>query len=286
MSSRVDPGKLAFGFFALIALAPIGASLAYAIAYSLGLTGALSQGFSLAHWRKVIQGGEILASFGYSAYLAAATVVISISLALFLALALRRQIERGPLSYALYLPLTIPAVVAGFLSFQWLSDAGLAARAMMALGLIDGMDGFPPMIHDRLGVGILAAHVGLATPFFALLFTQLYRAERIDELSQLTQTLGGGRFDRIYRVAAPILLTKSFSNIALLFIFVFGSYEIPLLLGRQAPQMVSVLALRKFTMFDLTQKPEAFIIALLYTAAVLALLALVFRLGWIRDESR
>jgi len=285
MSSKADPGRWAFLFFALIALAPIGFSLYYAAAYSLGLAGMLSEGFTLSHWAKVAGGGEILASMAYSGYIALAATVASVGLALFLALALRRAIARGPLSLALYLPLTIPAVVAGFLAFQWLSDAGLLARLAAALGLIDGVGDMPPLIHDRLGLGVIAAHTALATPFFTLLFAQLHRTERIEALTDLTRTLGGGRRDCLFRVAAPILLTKAFSNILLLFIFVFGSYEIPLLLGRQSPQMVSVFALRKFTMFDLTQKPEAYIVALLYTAATLGLLAMAFRLGWIRDEA-
>ena len=56
-----------------------------------------------------------------------------------------------------------------------------------------------------------------------------------------------------------------------------GSFEIPLLLGPQSPQMISVLARRKFGLFDLEQKPQAFIIALLYTGLVVALLLVFLR---------
>ena len=42
------------------------------------------------------------------------------------------------------------------------------------------------------------------------------------------------------------------------------AYEIPLLLGRQSPQMFSVLTQRHFGQFDLGQRPEAFTLAVTY----------------------
>ena len=41
--------------------------------------------------------------------------------------------------------------------------------------------------------------------------------------------------------------------------------------------MISVLTVRKYQRFDLLQKPEAFVIAVVYTLTVLLLLLTVFR---------
>ena len=41
--------------------------------------------------------------------------------------------------------------------------------------------------------------------------------------------------------------------------------------------MLSVLTYRKYALFDIAQKPEAYILALGYAAVVLGLVALVFR---------
>ena len=70
----------------------------------------------------------------------------------------------------------------------------------------------------------------------------------------------------------------------LFFIYVMGAYEIPLLLGRQSPQMLSVLAMRKYARFDITQKPEAFAIAFLY--AVLVSVVLISLRRQIRPVAR
>lgn len=268
---------MGLALFVLLALLPIGFSILYAAAYSTGLAGLLSEGFTLDHWRVLTQRSEIWTSFALSIYIAGATVIITVSLALFIALYLKRSLDKGPLSYAIYFPLALPATVAAFFVFQLLSAAGYVARVFVSMGLIDEIAQFPSLVNDAGGIGILVAHIGLAIPFFVLLFHEIYRSENVEGLSALARTLGASNAQVTYRVKAPILLQRATTNITLLFIAVLGSYEIPLLLGRQAPQMISVLTMRKYEMFDISQKPEAFIVALLYTGFVLALLILVFR---------
>ena len=272
-------GLTGLALFVLVAILPIGFSLAYAAAYSLGWVGLLSEGFTFAYWAKVAAGGEVWGTFGWSLYVATVTVVLTVGLALVLALYLRRPLQHGPLSYVIYFPLALPATVAAFLVFQLFSGAGYLARVALALGLIESAEQFPSAVHDPYGVGIILAHVGITVPFFILLFIQVYNTEKVGALMQLARTLGARRRDTVYRVAVPILLQKAATNVLLLFIAVLGSYEIPLLLGRQSPEMLSVLTMRKYSLFDLSQKPEAFIVALLYTAFVLALLILAFRRG-------
>ena len=104
-----------------------------------------------------------------------------------------------------------------------------------------------------------------------------HHCQKLTELCTLANTLGASRIATLRRVAVPLLLRKAAANVALFFIVVAGSFEIPLLLGPQNPQMISVLAWRRFSRFDLTQKPQAFIVSLLYTAGVLVLLGAWFR---------
>ena len=282
MSRTASPnslGRLGLALFVLVAVLPIGFSLLYAMAYSTGLVGLLSDGFTGVHWARLFAGGEVWASFGLSLYIAATTVVLTVGLALLLALYLRRPLAYGPLSYIIYFPLALPATVAAFLVFQLFSGAGYLSRLALRFGLIDRVGQFPAFVNDAYGLGIIIAHVGLAVPFFVLLFVQIYNTERVGALVQLARTLGAGRAAGLYRVTVPILLTKCFTNIVLLFVAVLGSYEIPLLLGRQAPQMLSVLTMRKYALFDISQKPQAFIVAVLYTLLVLAALVFAFRKG-------
>lgn len=275
MKNRIE--RVAFGLFLLVTILPICLGLIYALGYSVGLFGLLSDGFTLSHWHKVVSSREIWYSLAVSGYVAAATVLVTIPAAILTTAGLRHKVNRGAFGTALYLPLTLPATVAAFVVFQLFSGGGWLNRIPVALGLISDPAQMPPVIHDSLSLGVIIAHAFLAWPFFTLFFTQVYAQERLSAQCKLTLTLGGSRWDCLMQVIAPVMLWRGRTQIVLLFIAVMGSYEIPLLLGKQSPQMISVLTMRKYELFNLASKPEAYIAALLYTALVTLCLALTFR---------
>lgn len=256
---------------------PLAAGLIYALLYSLGLAGILGNGFTLAYWQSVFAEGVVWRSLGYSAYIATASMSLACLLALGLVIKLRTAFQKGILSYVIYFPLAIPAMVAAFISFQLLGKAGLFSRLTYALGLTESLQSFPDLVNDFWGIGIIFSHSLMAFPFLLLLFLGTYEGERLGELKQIAKTLGAGEGYISRKIVAPILLKQNFAAILLYFIFVLGSYEIPLLLGREAPQMISVLTIRKLQRYDLLDKPEAYIIALIYCVLVLTAMVISLR---------
>ncbi len=262
---------------AVVALVPVAASLVYAGLYSVEAVGLLADGVTSKHWTSLLGGSVFWQSVGWSAYVAGASVAITLAIALPLGLWLHRSIAGGRLGAFLYLPLAIPSTVSAFLVLQLLAPFGTLARVVRASGLIGEGEGLPAMVYDPAGIGLIVAHVGLAVPFFLLLFAQIHAQERVGDLARMAQTLGASASQATWRVSIPLLLRQAGPNVLLLFVVVLGAYEAPLLLDRQSPQMLSVLVMRKFALFDLSQKPEAFAIALLYTGLVIGVLGLVFR---------
>lgn len=248
------------------------AGLIYALLFSLGIVGIIHDGFTLEYWGETLSGGEMWISLGYSLYVATVSSFLSIACALMLVIWGRAHFQKGLLSYAIYFPLAIPGIVAAFIVFQFMGKSGLLSRMTYGLGVTNAIETFPDLIHDAWGIGMISAHVMLAVPFLLILFLNLAKNERLEELSQLAATLGAlpGQISR--KIWLPILLKKSFPTLVLYFIFVLGAYEIPLLLGRESPQMVSVLIIRKLQRYNLLDKPEAYIIALIYSVLVLSLL--------------
>ncbi|MBK8555069.1 MAG: hypothetical protein IPL65_04535 [Lewinellaceae bacterium] len=51
-------------------------------------------------------------------------------------------------------------------------------------------------------------------------------------------------------------------------IILFGAYEVPLVLGRQHPRMISVLIAQKFGRFDLLALPQAYVLTVMYALLV------------------
>jgi len=279
MSSRSNAveraGLLLFGVLAVL---PVVLSLAYAALYGIGLAGLLSQGFTLEPWRRVVTSTEVWASVGLSVYVALAVVLLTTALALPVALGLRERLEKGWLAPVLSFPLAIPGTVGAVLALQLLAGAGLLSRLALRLGLSGGIAEFPSLVQDRWLVGVIVTHVALATPFFAFLFADSFRSERAADFLELAATLGATRSQGLLRVTVPILLHAAAPSLVLLFVLVLGSFEIPVLLGRQSPQMLSVLTYRKYGLFDLSQKPEAYVLALAFTLLALGLVGLAFRL--------
>ncbi len=259
----------------IFAVVPLVFSIGYAVLYSFGLTGALNTGFTLDNWKHLFAEGDIISSFLYSAIIAFVTVFLAVLFALYVSLFHKEAFSKRKLSYVIYLPLAFPAMVSAFFFFQFLSKAGIASRIFYNVGITSSINGFPDLVNDKFGIGIIAANLFICAPFFVLLFISRMETERITDYVTLSQSLGATKRKAITRIVIPMLLQKTFPNIVLYFIFIFGSYEIPVLLGRSNPEMISVLAVRKLQKFDLLDIPQGYAIAVLYTITVLSILLLV-----------
>lgn len=265
-----------FLFFLLIIL-PFSAGLIYALLYSFGLIGILNHGFTVENWKAVLSSGETVRSFLFTLYIGIVSLVIAASLAM-LYIIMGKKKQSGGASYFIYLPLTVPALVAAFFTFQFLSKSGFVSRVLNSIHHTNGIEGFPDWVNDSFGVGIIVTHVMLALPFFIILFQNYYHSERMETLRELSATLGSSTSQFNRKILIPVLLKKTAAPLVLYFIFILGSYEIPLLLGQQDPQMVSVLVNRKLSRFDLSEIPQGYIIAILYTLVVSLLLFFIIKL--------
>lgn len=274
---RFSPETLGLLVFAGLSVVPVVLGQVYALGYSLGWFGALQETVQSGSVSGFLLDREIWDSLLVSTYVAAAVVLLTAVISMFLGLYLRRVLTRGLLSYLVYLPPALPAVVAAFFTFQLLSDAGLVSRVAASMGWIQNPSEFPSLIHDHAFIGVITAHLIAAIPFFSLYFSQVYQDARLDAYLDLTRSLGGKPWDGLRHVVWPVFIRRGTPQLMLWFILVFGSYEIPLLLARQSPQMISVLTMRKFQMFDLTTKPQAFTAALVYSLVVIVLLIILYR---------
>lgn len=265
-------------FFLLIGVVPFAAAFIYALLYSFGIVGVVNTGFTTAFWSEVLHSGEFFTSFGYSAAIAGVAVTISVSLALWVALKFKRELNKRFLSFIIFLPLSIPGVVAGFFTFQLFSKAGFFSRIAYYFGWISEARFFPDMVNDPFAIGIILTFITVVMPFFVLLFLNVYKNERVEDLSTLAFSFGASGSQVTWKVAIPIILRKTWTLIALYFIFLLGAYEVPLILGQESPQMLSVLIIREMKQYDLSKISEGYVVAVIYTVIVsLAAVALFSR---------
>jgi putative spermidine/putrescine transport system permease protein len=275
--------RLAPLLFISFAVLPLGAGLVYALLYSLGLAGALQHGFTLAIWRQTLSDHNLWMSLGLSALMAFFSILIAASLALALLVWLRPQLERPGMRFLLHFPLALPPIVAAFVSFQWLGSSGMLSRGMYAAGLINSQEGFPVLINDPLYAGVGITLTLSTFPFFLLVFLHQYKAAQLLAISDLAATLGATAAQINRRVVAPVLLRRARPTLLLYGVFLFGAFEVPLLLGRQNPAMISMFIHHKFSRFNLADLPVAYAATVVY--ALLLMLFTVFFLRKSRENA-
>ncbi len=265
----------AITFFLFFTIVPLVLGLLYAFLYSIGVVGALSSGFSWAHWQAVLSSESFVYSLLTSLLVATVSLSISIFLALFFTIFInqKRIYHSSFIIHHFYIPLSIPPIIAAFLTFQFLGSSGMVSRFFHNIGLIANAESFPELVNDKLYIGVVATQVLMSFPFLTLIFLNFYRTNNINALIQVSKTLGAREQQIRWRVTIPVLLQKSRPNIVLLFIVLMSSYEIPLLLGRQSPMMLSVLTGQKFRKFNLADIPQAYVMTVIYALLIIILVA-------------
>ena len=257
---------------------PMAWAAGYALAYSLGGVGRLSQGWTLSHWQAIASQSQLFGTLIYSltiSFLVTASIT-GVSLTLLLSVPSLRG-HRAFLTCSIMLMGT-PGLVLAQMVGQFLGPGGWMSRILWHAGAIDSAGDFPPLVNDRLSIGMILAIVLTLWPLVMLYLAQVWDSARLDRRCELAQSLGASVLDARWRVALPVLFLRSRSIIVLVFILALGSFEIPLVLGRQSPQMFSVATQKAATGFDLMLKPQAYVLASLYLICTSLLLAVYLRM--------
>lgn len=251
-------------------------ALAYSLAQSLGalpLTGEADVG--LDAYRSLVSGeagsGDLLVSAAFTLWVSTASTILAATVAL-AAVAWLDGPRRGRLaSGLLHLNLAIPHVVWAVALLLLLSQSGIVARGTAAVGLLDDPAGFPILVRDRYGIGVILHYAAKEAPFLALVGLALLRS-RPRELGLMADTLGASGLRRVRLVTVPTVLPGMALASALVFAFVFGAYEAPVVLGASSPRALSVVGIDLFNAADLTRRPVAMALGVLMTIGVATIL--------------
>ncbi|MCB0798794.1 MAG: hypothetical protein KDB85_14355, partial [Chitinophagales bacterium] len=78
--------SIAWIVFVLLVILPVSASLVYAFLYSVGLTGLLSDGYTIAYWQQLRTNSPFFFSLLYSMIIAVISIGLAVCIALWLTL--------------------------------------------------------------------------------------------------------------------------------------------------------------------------------------------------------
>lgn len=271
------------GILALLMLAaPVAWIIGYSLLYSVGAIGLLSGGWTTEHWRTPFRSGSALISLAYGSGISLLVTLLSASIAMICVLLAPETRRSRWITALLWVPIAMPAIVLAFLTYQLLNSGGLISRLCVKAGLIEVTSQFPVLVNDSWAVGIVVAGILGQCPSLILYLLRLWSVARVDRYVRLAMELGATRRQARIQIAVPMLLQRMRPMLLLNFLWMLGSYEIPLLLGVQYPMMSSVLIQKRSGQFNLLQRPEAFVHATVYFAVVST--GLMLFLAWRRRD--
>jgi putative spermidine/putrescine transport system permease protein len=249
---------------ALVLAAPVVVGMVYAVSAALGLAGAGATGdASLERVAAVVTDPVVWSGTLWILWVAAASTALSAAIAIAVAVAFRGAGRLDALGRALaILPLPVPHLVAAVGGLLVLGQSGLLARFAFHLGLVEGPAGMPALVYDPAGIGLVLALTWKEVPFLTLVAVSVL-ATRGNALERTARGLGAGRRDVFRRVTWPVLWRGMMPAAVAVFTFVAGSYEAAVILAPSDPLALPVLTWERFVDAGLSQRADAYVLALL-----------------------
>lgn len=249
-------------------------AVAQSLGYGLPLPYA---GEPLDAYRKLFE-PHMLASFWLSlkvgAISACFAVILGVVFAIFL-WSLPASLQQAGVIYKI--PLVLPHIAVAFIVLILWSKSGVFSSIGYELGLVDTPQDFPSILYGGSGVGMILAYVYKEIPFVLLMaYASLKRLD--SRLIDTARMLGAGQWMTFRCVVLPHLMPVVHTTFIILFLYAFGAFEIPFLLGESRPGMLSIEAYNIYFRKDMSHRPEAMAILVAMFLFSIGFIVLYFRI--------
>lgn len=212
---------------------------------------------TLRYYAETLRRPEVLQSIGVSlrvsiiSSLAAAVCGTVICAAL-----IKTGRTKGGMLYTVRLPILVPHTVVAVFTVALLSQTGLFARLAYALGIIVDYTEFPGILYGTGYAGVIIAYVWKESPFIAY-FTIALMASVSSTLGEAAENLGASPLKSFINITLPLSLPAIARGLLIVFIFSFGGYELPMLLGATLPKALPVYTYIEFIKPEFKLRPYA-----------------------------
>lgn len=212
---------------------------------------------TLSYYAEVFKNPDFVNSVWVSLKIAFWSAVFACALGVSLSMALiKSRKAKGATLYAIRLPILVPHAVVAVFVVQLLGQTGLVARLGYALGLIEDYTQFPQFLYTPSYFGTILAYLWKEIPFVAY-FVLAFMSSISETLGEAAENLGASPVRSFFEVTLPLSLNVIAKAFLIIFIFAFGGYELPLLLGSTLPKALSVQTYLSYMSPDLLQRPLA-----------------------------
>jgi putative spermidine/putrescine transport system permease protein len=230
-------------------------------------------------YRELFADSWFLRSAAFSLYVAAAASSLSIAIGVMLAYMVWKLPERYRHLTIIYkIPLVLPHIAVGFLAVIFLARTGILSAIAYHLSLVDSFEGFPDLLYTPSGVDLISAYVYKETPFvMVMVYAMLVKFDR--RQIDTARMLGAGTLRIFFTLILPFILPAINTTFIILFIFTFGGFDLPFVLGDSYPGMLSIRIYEYFFQKDLALRPVAMAMLTLVFFFSLICISLYLRLS-------
>lgn len=248
--------------------------------------------FTFRYYVESLSRPEVLQSIGVSLRVSIlSSIMAAVAGTMICAVLVRTNKIRSAMTYMIRLPVLVPHTVVALFTVALLSETGLAARLAYAFGLISDYTDFPGILYGTGYWGAIIAYIWKEAPFIAY-FSLALMAGISSTLGEAAENLGASPVKSFFHITLPLSLPAIIRSFLIVFIFSFGGYELPMLLGATIPKAFPVYTYIEFIKPDFKMRPYAMamngitlILSLLITILYMVLMRQLMRkLGGVYEK--
>lgn len=211
---------------------------------------------TLEYYREVFKRPEFLSALWVSLRIAFVSALLAAVMGTLLCAALVKRRAGSGMLYTVRFPILVPHTVVALFVMTLLGQTGIVARAAYGLGLMADYSQFPQLLFTPDYGGAIAGYLWKEIPFVAY-YTLALMASVSDTLGEAAENLGASPLRSFFSVTLPMSLPAVSKAALIIFIYTFGGYELPALLGSTLPKALPVQAYITYLSPDLLQRPLA-----------------------------
>ena len=228
------------------------------------------------NWTSVLTSYYFLDSLLFTLKVALISTGLAMVIAVACALALRRTFIGKKLVVLMFqFNLTLPRMAAAMMLLLLLSQTGFISQITNHFGITQGTAGFPYLIQDKAGLGLIIAFTWKFFPYIGMSVLGILQGASL-EYEEQAAVLGVGRFRRFWHVTLPMIVPATSIATIIVFAAAFGDYEIPMVLGNSSHRVLSIYTYLKCSDPAMMNRPESYVL-MVVMIIVLMVVILIYR---------
>lgn len=238
---------------------------------------------TLRYYKELLRDPEFSRSLLFTLRYTVIATALSVALGVLGAQWLRSFKKTEPAELIIRIPVVIPFLAASLYTILVFSSTGFIARILNPFGLT-----FQGFTGEENGIGIILTFIWKSTPYVMLTVFALLR-KMSGTFEEVSENLGAGKIRTFFTITLPLIKEEVLTVTIILFSFIFGSYEVPMLLGPTSPKAISVFAHHEYLDPLMESRARAMAASLLQTVCgifIALLLLFLFKGRRIRHEKK